>query len=57
MVKAPGKRGIWFKYFPYFTSKTYVVGTNLMRLNEAILISTHNICFCGGIRKISICFD
>ena len=31
--------------------KTYVVGTHLMGLGKALLMSTHNICFCGEIRK------
>ena len=33
-------------YFCYFSIKTYVVGT------EAILLSTHNICFYGELMKI-----
>ena len=33
--------------FPYFSLKTYVVGTHKNRLGEAILMSTHNICFKG----------
>ena len=32
--------------------QTYVVGTHLKRLVEALLMSTHNICFHGEIRKI-----
>ena len=32
--------------------KTYVVGTHLKRLTEALLMSTHNICFCREVRKI-----
>ena len=32
--------------------KTYVVGTHLKHLAEALLMSTHNICFRGLIRKI-----
>ena len=34
--------------FPYFSMKTYVVGT------EALLMCTHNICFHREVRKISI---
>ena len=34
--------------------KTYDVGTHKKRLGKALLMSTHNICFHGGIRKISI---
>ena len=33
--------------FAYFSIKTYVVGTR-----EAILMSTHNICFYGELTKI-----
>ena len=32
--------------------KAYVVGTHLKRLAEALLMSTHNMCFRGEIRKI-----
>ena len=38
--------------FVYFSIKTYVVGTHQKRLGEALLMSTHNICFCGDIRKV-----
>ena len=31
-------------YFSYFSTKTYVVGTQKNRLNETILLSTQNIC-------------
>ena len=40
-------------YFSYFSMKTYVVGTHSKRLAKALLMSTHNICFHGEIRKIS----
>ena len=30
--------------------KIYVVGTHWKRLGEALLISTHNLCFCGEIK-------
>ena len=39
-------------YLSYFSMKTFVVGTHSKRLAEALLMSTHNICFCGEIRKI-----
>ena len=39
-------------YFSYFSMKTYVMGTHKKRLAEALLMSTHNICFLGEIRKI-----
>ena len=32
--------------------KTYVVGTHYKHLGEALLMSTHDICFHGEIRKI-----
>ena len=32
------------KLFSYFSTKPYVVGTQKNRLNEAVLLSTHNIC-------------
>ena len=32
------------KYFSYFSTKTYVVGTQKNRLNETILLSTQNTC-------------
>ena len=35
----------------YVTTKTYVVGTQKNRLNETILLSTHNTCFNLWIRK------
>ena len=41
-----------YYYFSYFSTKTYVVGTHNKRLGEALLMSTHNICFHGEIRKI-----
>ena len=32
-------------YFLYFSTKTYVVGTQKNRLNERVLLSTQNTCF------------
>ena len=32
------------KYFSYFSTKTYVVGTQKNRLNKMVLLSTQNIC-------------
>ena len=32
------------KYFSYFLTKTYVVGTQKNRLNKTVLLSTQNIC-------------
>ena len=31
-------------YFSYFSTKTLVVGTQMNRLNEMVLLSTQNIC-------------
>ena len=41
-------------YLSYFSKKTttYVVGTHWKHLGEALLMSTHHICFCWEIRKI-----
>ena len=38
--------------FSYFFTKTYVVGIHWKHLIEALLMSTHNICFRGEVRKI-----
>ena len=38
-------------YFSYSSTKTYVVGTHQKRLAEALLMSTHNICFRGEISE------
>ena len=35
------------KYFPYYSTKTYVVGTQKNRLNETVLLSTQNIKLMG----------
>ena len=35
----------------YFSMKTYVVGTHQKHLGEVLLMTTHNICFHGEIRK------
>ena len=32
------------KFISYFSTKTYVVGTQKNRLNETVLLSTKNIC-------------
>ena len=36
----------------FISTKTYVVGTHLKYIVKALLMSTHNICFCAGIRKL-----
>ena len=40
----PEKKSIPENYFSYFSTKTYVVGTQKNRLNETVLLSTQNIC-------------
>ena len=35
----------------YFSTKTYVVGTQKNRLNETVLLSTQNICYKLWVRK------
>ena len=37
-------RPVLKKFFFYFSTKTYVVGTQKNRLNETVLLSTQNIC-------------
>ena len=39
--------------FSYPSVLMYVLGAQKYRLNEMVLLSTHNICFGGKIRKIS----
>ena len=39
--------------FAYFCIKTYVVGAHYNRLGEAILMSTHTICFYEDLTKLS----
>ena len=45
-------RGI--HYFHYFCSKTKIVGTRKNRLTDAVLTSTHNLCFEQKYEKISV---
>ena len=44
-----GQEGQSDKHFSYFSMKTYVMGTHLKCLNEALLMSIHIICFHGEI--------
>ena len=37
--------------FSYISMQTYVVDTHLKRLQEALLMSAHNICFYAEIKK------
>ena len=46
-----GKGGYQENIFSYFSMKTYVLGTHKKCLNEVLLMSTHNICLHGKIRK------
>ena len=41
------KRGYPINIFLISPQKTYVVGTHQKHLDEVLLMSTHNICFCG----------
>ena len=34
--------GVSYRYFSYFSMKTYVVGTHYKHLSEAFLMSTHS---------------
>ena len=40
------------KLFSYFSTKTYVVGTQKNRLNETVLLSTQNIYLNWWVRKL-----
>ena len=42
MYKAPRQECITENYFSYFSTKTYVVGTQKNRLDETVLLSTQN---------------
>ena len=53
IIIAPDKREYQEGKKSYFSTKTYIVFTHKMCLNEALLISIHNISFHGEIRKIS----
>ena len=40
----PQDKSAYWKFFFYFSTKTYVVGTQKNRLNETVLLSTQNTC-------------
>ena len=42
------------KKFKQISLKTYIVGTRYNRLCEAVLTSTHNVCFESEIRKLGV---
>ena len=44
MQDRPLVKSAYPKLFSYFSTKTYVVGTQKNRLNETVLLSTKNIC-------------
>ena len=46
------KNEIFYEKIRYFSFllKTWIVGTRVNRLNEAVLTSTHNLCFRATIR-------
>ena len=54
-----GGGGVSAEYFSYFSMKTYIVvlirsaalSASKEALSAALLMITHNICFCGDIRK------
>ena len=47
-VDGPLNKSVIRNYFSYFSFKTYVVGTQNNRLNETVILNTHNKCFnCG----------
>ena len=39
-------------HFSYFSTKTYIVGTQNNRLNEKVLLSTQNTCLNWWVRKM-----
>ena len=41
----------WYCFL--FSTKTYIAGTYFKDFPEALLMSTHNICFCGEIEHIN----
>ena len=43
-----------FGQFGQFSIKTYIMGTHYNRLIEAILMSTHYVCFYGEITEITL---
>ena len=54
-VIATDKRGYPHNIF-LISLRNLCCCTHQKRLTEALLMSTHNICFCGEIRKISAFF-
>ena len=51
VYQAPRYGCVAENYFSYFSTKTYVVGTQKNRLNETVLLSTQNKCLNWWIRK------
>ena len=50
-MQAPRSESVPENYFSYFSTKTYVVGTQKNRLHETVLLSTNNICLDCMVRK------
>ena len=48
LYRPPDKSAYWKIIFLYFSSKTYVVGTQKNRLNETVLLSFQNTCLING---------
>ena len=42
VIRPPDKNAYLGKYFSYFTTKIYVVGTQKNHLNKMVLLSTQN---------------
>ena len=53
IIIAPDKRGYPQNIFR-ISPRKHIVGTHQKGLLEALLMSTHNMCFCGEIRNISV---
>ena len=51
--QAPDK-SVTENYCSYFSTKTYVVGTEKKRLDDTVLLSTQNTCFLMGKKIIAV---
>ena len=50
---SPRFTGVYISFL-FLCSKTYIVGTRQNRLGEAVLTSTHNLCFSSNMKHIKI---
>ena len=50
-IKPPDKSAYLENYFSYFSTQTYVVGTQKKHLNEMVLLSTQNTCLNWWVRN------